>query len=374
MILGIDASRSFGARPTGTEHYATEVTRRIAERSEHRVRLYFRQPPVEPTPERAELRILPAPRLWTHTRLAAELWARPPDLVFIPAHVMPVICRPPAVVTVHDLGYERFPSAHPWSRRAYLRWSTRRHLRHAARLLADSAATRDDLVALYGADPERIHVVHLAADPDLRPADGAAVDALRTRLGLPLAAPYLLHLGTLQPRKNLGRLLEAIASLVADHPTVQLVLAGMPGWSESELPDRARRLGLVGRVHLPGYLPREDLAALYSGAVGLALPSLYEGFGLTALEAMACGCPVACSDSSSLPEVVGEAALRFDPLDSQDIARALGRLLDDAELRDRLRRAGIARAAGFSWDRCAAESLAVLEACLSSQAARRGPA
>ena len=374
MILGIDASRSFGARPTGTEHYATEVTRRICARTEHRVRLYLRQPPLERPPAEAELRILPAPRLWTHTRLAAELWARPPDLVFIPAHVMPLVCRPPAVVTVHDLGYERFPAAHPWSRRAYLRWSTRRHVRRAAHLLADSAATRDDLVALYAADPDRVSVVHLAADPDLRPAGVEAVAALRARLGLPTDAPYLLHLGTLQPRKNLGRLLDAFARLTAEHPEARLVLAGMRGWSDSDLPARARRLGLEGRVHLPGYLPRGDLAALYSGAAGLALPSLYEGFGLTALEAMACGCPVACSDTSSLPEVVGEAALRFDPLDSAAIASALGRLLRDAGLRERLRQTGIARAAGFSWDRCAAESLAVLEACARSQARPRSSA
>ncbi len=360
MILGIDASRSFGPRPTGTEHYASQVTRGIVRRGRHRCRLYCRQMPIDP-PDGAEIRLLPARRLWTHRRLASELRRHPPDLLFVPAHVLPLPCPVPAVVTVHDLGYEHFPAAHPLTRRLYLRWSTRRHARIAAGILADSAATRDDLVALYGARPERIRVVHLAADEIFRPAGPAEVAAIRARLGLPADARYLLHVGTLQPRKNLGRLLRAFSSIAPEDPELHLVLAGMPGWGGSDWAGDLERLGLSDRIHLPGYLPREQLPALYSGALALVLPSLFEGFGLPVLEAMACGTPVACADRSSLPEVAGDAALLFDPLDEAAIAAALRRLRDEAGLRRSLAQAGLLRAAEFSWQRCADETLDWLE-------------
>ncbi len=361
LTIGIDASRAFGPRQTGTERYATALIERLVAAGGHDYRLYFRDAPLASPPEGADIRVLPAPRLWTHTRLAAELWRHPPDLLFVPAHVLPLICRPRAVVTVHDLGYRMFPAAHPWSRRAYLDWTTRRHARRAAHLIADSAATRDDLVRHYAADPARITVVHLAVEPELRPAPPEAIAAVRAKLGLAPDQPYVLHVGTLQPRKNLPRLLEAFAVVAAGLPELCLILAGAAGWGKADLPARARRLGIAERVILPGYLPRSELPALYSGAQALVMPSSYEGFGLPVIEAMACGTAVACSDSSSLPEIAGGAALLFDPLDTAAIARALRRLIEDAELRSSLAKAGPARAATFTWDRCARETRAVLE-------------
>ncbi len=289
-----------------------------------------------------------------------EVTRHRPDVLFVPAHVLPLVTPVPAVVTVHDLGHRAYPDAHTLFQRLYLEWSTR-HARRAAHLIADSATTRDDLVRLYGVAPEHITVAHLGVDENMRPAAAGAVAGLRRRLGLAPGERYLLHVGTLQPRKNIDRLIEAFALAAADRPDTILLLAGRRGWGGGDPMVKARGLGVADRVRPAGYVPPSDLPSLYSGAVATVVPSLYEGFGLTALEAMACGTPVASSDAASLPEVVGEAALCFDPLDVDAIALALQRLLDEAGTRHRLAAAGLSRAGAFSWERCACRVQAVLE-------------
>jgi glycosyltransferase involved in cell wall biosynthesis len=362
LVVGIDASRAFGARATGTERYATAVITHLVAGDTHCFRLYFRARPNLAPPPGADVRVLAAPRLWTHTRLLAEVLRDPPDVLFVPAHVLPLVAPCPSVVTVHDLGFLAYPETHTWSQRAYLGWTTRRHVRRATRLIADSAATRDDLVARYGAAPDRVTVVHLGVDAAMRaPAAAAVAPALR-RSGLDPARRYVLHVGTLQPRKNLARLVRAFGRLTAAWADLDLVLVGRPGWGREDLPALAHALGQSHRVHFPGYVAREDLPALYAGAAVVAVPSLYEGFGLPVLEAMACGAPVVASRASSLPEVVGDAALLFDPLDEAAMAAVLDRVLGDGVLRARLARAGMERAGGFTWERCAGATRDVLEA------------
>jgi glycosyltransferase involved in cell wall biosynthesis len=373
MLIGIDASRALLAQRTGTENYSLYLIRALlCLDSSHRFRLYLRQRPpggLLPVPGNAELQVMPWARLWTHLRLSWEMARRPPDLLFVPAHVLPLLHPRHSVVTVHDLGYLYYPQAHPFLDRLYLDLSTRYHCRAAAHIIAVSQATKDDLVRHYRADPRRITVVHSAHDAGLfRPADPAAQRAVRERYGL--HAPYLLYLGTLQPRKNLARLLEAFAQL---HPLpgpppergrespLSLVIAGKKGWLYEPLFQQVKRLGLGGRVIFTGYVPQEDLPPLLSGALGLVLPSLYEGFGLPLLEAMACGTPVICANVSALPEIAGDAALLIDPLDVTDLAESMARLVEDEGLRRRLTARGLERAGQFSWDRCARETLAVLE-------------
>jgi glycosyltransferase involved in cell wall biosynthesis len=365
MLIGIDASRTVTRQPTGTEHYARGLIRALIELgSEHRFRLYFNAPPPElfPATERVEQRLIPWPRLWTHLRLALELVRHPPDVLFVPSHVLPLLCPVPGVVTVHDLGYLFYPEAHTRFARWYLDWTTRRHTRVAAHLLADSEATKRDLVRCYGADPERITVVYPGLDPVFRPIEEAQhLAAVRARYGL--TEVYLIHVGTLQPRKNLLRLLEAFEQLLDRLPAfrseLQLVLVGKRGWLAEPIVARARSMG--ERVRLLGHVERADLPALISGARVLVMPSLYEGFGFPVLEAMACGTPVVASNASSLPEVAGDAALLVDPHDTEALAEALASLLTDAEVREKLRRLGLQRAQRFTWRAAARQVLHVLE-------------
>ena len=365
MRIGIDASRAALARRTGTERYARELIRALlAAGSRHTFTLYFRGAPPAgafpgafPAPKQ---RVIPFPRLWTHIRLSLELLARPrPDVLFVPAHVLPLVHPLPSVVTVHDLGYRYFPGAHPLGQRLYLDWSTRFSARAATRVIADSLATRGDLARFYGIPPEKVTVVYPGRDESLAPADPAAV---RARCNLP--EDYLLHVGTLQPRKNLIRLIQAVEALRPRWPALSLVLAGRRGWLAEPILALARQH--ADFVRLLDYVPEADLAGLYSGARAFVFPSLYEGFGFPVLEAMAGGTPVICANTSSLPEVAGEAALLVDPASTADLAGAIERVLAEPVLRAELSAKGRLQAQRFSWQRAAAETLAVLEQAASS--------
>jgi glycosyltransferase involved in cell wall biosynthesis len=356
MHIGIDASRATVARRTGTENYARRLIEAlIAAGGSRQFTLYFRDAPPAGAFPGARRRVIPFPRLWTHIRLSYELIARPrPDVLFVPAHVLPLAHPLPSVVTVHDLGYRHFPGAHPAGQRLYLDWSTRFSARAAAHVIADSAATRRDLGRFYGLPAEKVHVVYPGRDERLGHVDPAPV---RARYGL--APEYLLHVGTLQPRKNLSRLIEATAGLRAQWPQLQLVLAGQPGWQSGPIVAQARACAEF--VRLLDYVPDDDLAGLYSGATAFVFPSLYEGFGFPILEAMACGTPVVCANTSSLPEVAGDAALLVDPEDTSALADAIGRLLEDAALRESLAAKGLEQVQKFSWQRSAEETLKVLD-------------
>ena len=360
MLIGIDASRAVAARPTGTEVYSQRLIRALLQlESPHRFRLYFRSQPPSGAFPGAERRVVPFPRAWTHLRLSWEMASRPPDALFVPAHVLPLIHPRTSLVTVHDLGYLHFPAAHPLGQRLYLDLSTRWNARVAVHVLADSQATRADLVARYGTPPEKITVAYPGRDEALAPArDPAAVEAVKARYGID--GRYFLYLGTLQPRKNLSRLIAAFGRLRSD---AVLVLAGKRGWLYQDLFAQVRRLGLEGRVHFPGYVPDDDKAILLSAALAFVFPSLYEGFGLPVLEAQACGCPVVASATSSLPEVAGDAALLVDPTDVEGIAVALERVAADPALRATLIERGFSNVRRFSWDACARTVLGAIEQC-----------
>ena len=366
MLIGIDASRATAGLRTGTENYSFYLIQALlALGGEHHFRLYFNQPP--PTslfPGTVEQVAIPFPRLWTHLRLSREMAQRPPDLLFVPSHVLPLIHPRRNVVTVHDLGYHYYPQAHTLFQNLYLRWSTRFNARTADRVLADSIATRDDLVHYYRIPQEKIVVVYPGRDETMAPeTDPQRLEEVRARYGL--SDRYLLYVGTLHPRKNLVRLVQAFAGLrdaaVSDLGDLQLVLAGQKGWLYEEIFAEVRRQGQQERVVLTGYVPDDDLPLLLGGALAFVFPSLYEGFGLPVLEAMACGTPVVCSNTSSLPEVAGDAALLVDPLDVSDMTAAMVRLLTDGDLRQSLIESGFQRVQQFSWRRCARETLRVLE-------------
>ena len=277
MLIGIDASRAAYAQRTGTENYSLFLIRALLEQDEQNsYRLYFCQPPAQDLfalRPNVQIRVMPFARLWTHLRLSWEMVTAPPDVLFVPAHVLPLWHPRRSLVTVHDLGYLHYPEAHtPWARQ-YLQWSTAFNVRAATHVIADSEATKSDLIEHCQALAERIHVVYPGYAPIFVPVqDNARLNSLRERYAI--HAPYFVHVGTLQPRKNLVRLLEAFAVVVQGGRDVHLVITGKKGWRYEPLFARVQQLRLEDRVHFTGYLPQEDLPALITGARAFVLPSL----------------------------------------------------------------------------------------------------
>ena len=272
-------------------------------------------------------------------------------------HLLLPLRGTPTVLTVHDLIFRRYPAHHKRLNRWYLNASMPLFCRRAGHLIAVSEQSKRDVIEAYGIPPEKITVIYEAADPRFCPQPADTVAAVRARYGLPKR--YLLFVGTIEPRKNLGRVLTAFERLHAEGLTDALVIVGKRGWLYEDFFARLEESPAKQAVIFPGFVPDADLPAVYSGAQALAFPSEFEGFGLPVLEAMACGTPVICSNTSSLPEVAGDAALLVDPLDVDALTEALRRVLSDPALATELRDRGLAQAARFSWARAAQETLAV---------------
>jgi glycosyltransferase involved in cell wall biosynthesis len=265
------------------------------------------------------------------------------------------------VVSIHDLTLLTSPQWHPAERLREMSAGLRASAQAADRIIAISRTTRDDVIEHLGVDPERVTVVPLGVAPSFRPRPAQEVAAELAPLGL-APGSYLLFLGTIEPRKNLGRLLDAVVRLGSD--VGPLVVAGADGWGNDELSPRLAELGRRGRVRGLGYISGSLRVSLLAGARAFVFPSLYEGFGLPALEAMACGTPVVTSNVSALPEVVGDAGLLIDPLDVDALADAIRRLWTDEALRGDLSARGLARARRFTWDQTARLTLEVYAAAL----------
>ncbi len=285
------------------------------------------------------------------------------DLLHSAAFVAPVIAPWPTVITVYDLSFAHYPQALTAGRRAYLGVLGRYSCRRARQVIAISQSTRRDIVKQWGIPADRIVVAYPGVGDEFRPLPAGEVSAFRARRNLP--EQFILHLGTLQPRKNLVRLIQAYGRLGTD---AKLVLAGGRGWLYEEILSEIEKLNLHHAVLLPGYVPDEELPLWYNAATLLAYPSLYEGFGLPVVEAMACGTPVVTSNVSSLPEAAGEseagAALLVNPHDVDELAAALHSALNDQSLQDQLRDRGFRQAARFGWQETAAATVAAYQRAL----------
>lgn len=362
MKIGIDASRIARSEKSGTENYSLNLIKALAKiDQENYYVLYFNELPsfFEISQPNFASRVIPASRFWTQLRLATELVLHPVDLLFVPAHTLPVLKRPGirTVVTIHDLGAEYLANYHKYPDRIYLNWATRFAARFSDQIIAVSKATKADLRKRLGTDPRKINVVYEGVNREFYyKRDLAEVEIVRKKYGL--RKKYLLFVGTIQPRKNLLRLIEAFAKT---HLGLDLVLAGQTGWLYGEILAAPKKFRIEEKVKFLGFVPSEDLPALYSGATAFVFPSLYEGFGLPILEAMACGLPVLTSNLSSLPEIAGGAALEVDPYKISDIAQGLITITNKTNLRESLIAKGQERVANFSWEKTAQETLAVFE-------------
>jgi glycosyltransferase involved in cell wall biosynthesis len=305
--------------------------------------------------ERRVVRILWEQLAWPWLARRQDL-----DLLHAMAFVTPLATAVPGVVTVFDLSFVHYPDRFPALQRHYLSGQTRRSCRAARRVIAISESSRQDVHRHFGVPLSRIDVVTPGVDARYRPLPPAEVAAFRRRQGLP--ERFILHVGTLQPRKNLVTLIEAAAAL--DDAGVPLVLVGGKGWFFEKIFARVAALGMEDRVHFAGYVPDEALPLWYNAASLFAFPSLYEGFGLPVVEAMACGAPVVAADVSSIPEAAGTAGLLFDPQDVTALRDRITAVLQDAELAATMRAEGLQHARRFSWARAGRQTAAVYRRAL----------
>ncbi len=373
LKVGLNLLHLVPGQTGGSEVYARHLVPALLEVGGHELVLFASRegaPGIRSEPWAGELEVveIPVRAVSRARRVVAEQTALPRaarragiDLLHNLFTTAPAAPGVPQVTTILDLIYKRFPEAHSGLRSLGMRMLVPLSARRSARVIAISEATKSDVVAHLGVDASRVDVTYLA--PGLSEAvDPVPEAALRERHSLG-DAPIVLSVSAHRPHKNIERLVDAVAAL--ERPAV-LVVPGYGTEWEGELAAHVRRRGAEDRVRLLGWLGDAELEGFYESATCLAFPSLAEGFGLPVLEAMARGLPVACSDATSLPEVAGDAALYFDPLDVPAMTGAIERLLADGELRARLAAAGRERAAGFTWPKTAEGTLRSYERALAS--------
>jgi glycosyltransferase involved in cell wall biosynthesis len=282
-----------------------------------------------------------------------------PDLIHV-QYTAPLDCPVPVVVSVHDVSFVDHPEYFQFLRARQLRWTVRRTVRMAAKVITGSEFSRASIARVYALDPSEIAVVPNAASPIFRPiASDTARARVLDRFGL--SAPFLLTVGDLQPRKNQIGLVLAFAAMVQARPRLphSLVIAGKETWFSNRVRQAAQESGAADRIHFTGFVSDQDLLSLYNACEVFVFPSFYEGFGLPVLEAMACGRAVACSNASAVPEVADAAAILFDPRSTSEMTRAITDLVLDSELRARMEKLGLNRASQFSWRRTAESTLEI---------------
>lgn len=361
MRFAVDA-HAIGRHLTGNEVYIRSLLGAFAEldrRSEFIA--YLSEPDAEQwIPQRFDVRVVssnPYKRLgWD---LARRIRADRPDVIHV-QYTSPLLTNVPTIVTVHDVSFIEHPEYFTPSRRRQLRLTVGHSVRKAARILTVSEFSRDAILRAYRVDPDRVRVIPNAANPEFRvigreKARKAVVERLK------FTEPFVLSVGDLQPRKNQIGLIEAFAKLLHESPQLphHLVLTGKKTWFSHKVTEAAKASGIAGRIHFTGFVSDAELLDLYNACDCFVFPSFYEGFGLPILEAMACGRAVACSNTSSMPEVADGAGLLFNPHETSEITRALRDILLDAELRGRMERLGLQRAAGFTWKKSARATLDV---------------
>lgn len=371
MLIGIDASRANRPEKTGVEWYASHLIQalKISPGQEKQTWLLY-----APHSLSAQLGEAPAnwhsralnwvfSRFWTQIRLSIEMARHAPDVLFVPAHVLPRVLPKRSVVTVHDVGFFRYPHLYSTFDRWWQRWSTRDSVRRATRVLTVSEYSKQELVQFCEVNPDQITVIYPGADhvmaiPPSPEKRQSVIDRYR------ISGSYFLYLGRLETKKNILSLIEAFRRYKEDRglgDPVSLVLAGSSGEGFAAIQAAITQTALGSLIIQTGYVTEEDKATLLSGAIALVHPAWYEGFGFTPVEAMSLSCPVICARSGSLPEVVGvENALWFDPADPEALANCLEQMVRDEAARSALREQGRVWAARYTWQKAGEQLLAQL--------------
>lgn len=359
MLIGIDANEAnLTSRRVGVNQYAFDLLTALSRlKTKHKFLIFLKNPPLSDMPESRpgwEYRIIPFPRLWTQTRLPADLYFhRPrPDIFFSPSHYAPRFSPVPTVVAIMDLGFLVSPDQFTSRDFNQLKNWTAYSVRQAAKIIAISEFTRRDVINTYGKSPSDVVVTYPGYDRKLfRPTPGGRV---LSRYGI--SRPYFLFLSSLKPSKNVEGLIRAFSGLPDKY---RLVIAGKKAWMFERIFDLVRQLRLEERIIFTGFVAEAEAPALMSEAEAFVLPSLWEGFGIPALEAMACGTPVVVSRVASLPEVVGDAGILVDPADPKSIAD--GMIKAAGRERAKWIEKGLRQAERFNWDHTAGQTLAVIE-------------
>ncbi|MBL8168412.1 MAG: glycosyltransferase family 4 protein [Acidobacteria bacterium] len=368
MHIGIDA-HAIGAQQGGNETYIRNLIRALAALdADNRYTIYLANAQAAAEWQNGfvaqhpnfSVRLLPPPTPLVRVPvfLTYELRRRPVDVLHV-QYTAPPFCNAPVVATIHDLAFEHLPETFTRRGSLQLKLTVRRTARRAARIATVSEYSRQDLLRTYRLAPEKVVTTYNGIEPHFTAQPRAADEAAQVRQRFGIARGFLLAVGSLQPRKNLERLIRTYARLRREQPDFapQLVIVGRKLWLAESIFAEVSRQPWASDVILTGYVGDDDLPALYRTASAFVYPSLFEGFGLPPLEAMACGTPVITSNISSLPEVAGSAALLVDPLNEQELAAALQRILNDQPLRARLRAEGVRQAAKFTWRDAAEKTL-----------------
>jgi glycosyltransferase involved in cell wall biosynthesis len=392
MLIGFDGSRAFVQGRTGTENYSYQLLLHLAKID--RVNNYFvyirpnssvilNASEGSPTnvgtqgisdklrdssplaqndsyqwPKNFKFKVINYKRLWTQVGLSLQTFKDPLDILFVPAHTLPLLKKPSlkTVMTVHDLGAEYLPQMHQLKQRLYLNWMTHHQLKSATKLIAVSQATKKDLVKRARIDPKKVEVIYEGVNFEVfKKVKADILVNILSKFDIN-KGKYFLFVGTIQPRKNLERLIEAFSKLKEGDQ--RLVLVGGKGWLSEAIYQAPQKFGVEDKVKFLGRVSDEELAALYSGAKALTYPSLFEGFGLPILEAQACECPVITSKISSMPEVAGPpaggGAILVDPYNLEEIIKAMQQVQDK---RPALIKKGLENVRQFSWEKAALETL-----------------
>ncbi|MBO0721729.1 MAG: glycosyltransferase family 4 protein [Blastocatellia bacterium] len=378
MHIGIDA-HAIGQRQAGNETYIGNLIRSLAEiDGANRYTLYLSNAEAAASWRDGfsrqfpnfDVRLLPPPTPLVRVPVALEfeLRMRPVDILHV-QFTAPLFCPVPVLATIHDLAFEHMPETFTRRGSLQLKFTVRWTARRAARIATVSEYSRQDLIKTYKLPPEKVVVTHNGIGPHFspQPASGDEDRKLRRRFGI--ERDFILVVGSLQPRKNLVRLIRAYSALRRRLPdfAYQLVVVGRKLWLASEIFAEVSKQEWGKDVIVTGYVPDEDLPAFYRAARAFVYPSLFEGFGIPPLEAMACGTPVVTSNTSSLPEVAGDAALLIDPYDEQELANALFRIVNDEPLRAFLRERGIEQSKKFTWRNAAEKTLQLYKEAMRGQ-------